>query len=81
MKRIFDFQCAKGHITEKYIDDSVTVIQCPHCGNDATRLISTPMISLDGCSGDFPGAAMAWERKRQEKIKWERKTGRSDQWK
>ena len=81
MKRYFDFQCAKGHITEKYIDDSVKVIQCPHCGNDASRLIAAPRVSLEGITGDFPGASMAWESKRQEKIAWERKTGRSDQWK
>jgi hypothetical protein len=75
MKRIFDFQCAKGHIEEKYIDDSVTVIQCIHCGNDATRLISAPNISLEGITGDFPGAAMKWEQKRESHIKWERKMG------
>lgn len=80
MKRIFDFQCAKGHVTEKYVDDSVTVVQCPHCGNDATRLISAPRISLDGCSGDFPTAADAWVNRRNSHIAWERKTGRSEEY-
>ena len=79
MLRVFDFQCAKGHITEKFIGDSVKVIQCPHCGNDATRLLTAPRISLEGISGDFPGAAMSWERKRQSHIAWERKTGRSEE--
>lgn len=80
MRRIFDFQCAKGHVTEKYVDDSVTVVQCPHCGNDASRLISAPRISLDGCSGDFPTAADAWVNRRNSHIKWERKTGRSEEY-
>jgi hypothetical protein len=80
MRRIFDFQCAKGHVTEKYVDDSVTVVQCPHCGNDATRLISAPRISLDGCSGDFPTAADAWVNRRNSHIAWERKTGRSEEY-
>ena len=80
MKRYFDFQCAKGHITEKFIDDTVKVVQCPHCGNDAGRLISAPRIGLDPISGDFPGATMAWERKREEKIKQERKSGLSEHW-
>jgi hypothetical protein len=78
MRRIFDFQCAKGHITEKYVDDSVKVIQCPHCTNDASRLISAPRISLEGISGDFPGATMAWEKRRESHIKYERKVGISE---
>lgn len=80
MRRYFDFQCAKGHVTEKYVDDSVKVVQCPHCGNDASRLISAPRISLDGCSGDFPTASDAWVNRRNSHIKWERKTGRSEEW-
>lgn len=80
MRRIFDFQCAKGHVTEKFVDDSVTVVQCPHCGNDASRLISAPRISLDGCSGDFPTAADAWVNRRNSHIAWERKTGRSEEY-
>ncbi len=78
MKRFFDFQCAKGHITEKYIDDAVKVVQCPHCGNDASRLISAPKISLEGITGDFPGAAMAWEKRRESHMKYERKVGISN---
>jgi hypothetical protein len=81
MKRMFDFHCAKEHITEKYIDDTVMVIECPHCGNDASRLIGTPKIGLDPISGHFPDATSKWERNRQSHIAWERKTGRSDQWK
>lgn len=80
MRRIFDFQCAKGHVTEKFVDDSVTVVQCPHCGNDASRLISAPRISLDGCSGDFPTASDAWVKRRNSHIAWERKTGRSEEY-
>jgi len=78
MKRIYEFRCVKDHVTEKYIDESETVVQCPHCGNDASRIISLPTISLDGTSGDFPGAAMKWEKKRESHIKWERKMGISN---
>lgn len=80
MRRYFDFQCAKGHVTEKYVDDAVKIVQCPHCGNDASRLISAPRISLDGCSGDFPTASDAWVNRRNSHIKWERKTGRSEEY-
>jgi hypothetical protein len=31
------------------------------------------MVKLEGVTGDFPGAAMQWERKRNEKIKAEQK--------
>lgn len=77
-KRIFEFTCAKGHTTEKYIDDSEKVISCPHCGNDASRIISTAVISLEGITGHFPSAAAKWVKRRESHIKWERKTGRSE---
>jgi hypothetical protein len=77
-KRIFEFRCAKGHVSDKYVDESVTVIQCPHCTNDASRIISTPRISLDGCSGHFPSASRAWEKRRESHIKYERKVGISE---
>ena len=80
MKRIYEFRCVKDHVTEKYIDESETVVQCPHCGNDASRIISAARTALDPISGDFPGATMAWERKREEKIKLERKSGLSEHW-
>jgi len=31
------------------------------------------MVKLEGVTGDFPGAAMQWERKRAEKVAAERK--------
>lgn len=64
--RYFDFQCAKEHITEHLVDSEVTVVECPHCRNDATRLISTPRIKLEGITGAFPTAADQWERKHEE---------------
>lgn len=72
-KRIFEFRCVKDHVSEKYVDDSVTVIQCPHCGNDASRIISTPHFMLEGYSGSFPTASAQWVRKRESHIKYERK--------
>jgi len=47
---------------------------CPECGELSNWvLISAPTINLDGCSGDFPGAADKWVRMRAEKLKQERK--------
>lgn len=64
--RYFDFQCAKQHITEHLVDSEVTVVECPHCRNDASRLISTPRIKLEGITGAFPTAADQWARKHEE---------------
>ena len=69
MRRIFEFQCAKGHITEKLVNDEVKVVHCPHCGNDASRIISSPRIKLEGLSGSFPTAYDSWARKHEEASK------------
>lgn len=72
-KRIFEFVCTEGHLSEKFVDSETRQIHCPVCDNAAERIISTPHVKLEGVTGDFPGAAMQWERKRAEKIKQERK--------
>jgi predicted nucleic acid-binding Zn ribbon protein len=80
MLKFFDFQCAKGHVTEHLVESDVTSLECPHCTNEATRLISCPRIVLEGISGSFPDATRKWERTRQSHIAWERKTGRSEEY-
>jgi len=66
MKRIFEFRCAKEHITEKLVDDEIRSIECPHCRNEASRIISSPRISLEGITGAFPSAFDKWARKHEE---------------
>ena len=66
MKRIFEFRCAKEHTTEKLVDDEVRSIECPHCRNEASRIISSPRISLEGITGAFPSAFDSWARKHEE---------------
>ena len=80
MKILNDFQCSKGHKEEYFVDFATKVVQCRHCGNDATKLLSAPRISLEGVSGDFPTASDAWVNRRNSHIAWERKTGRSEEW-
>jgi len=55
------------------VKDGNDINPCPECGLPAARLISTPMVKLDGTSGAFPGEAMKWERKHAEKLKQEQK--------
>jgi len=66
MKRIFEFRCVKDHLTEKLVDDEVRSIECPYCRNEASRIISSPRISLEGITGAFPSAHEAWARKHEE---------------
>ena len=78
MGRFFhDFMCTgdEAHIFEDLVDlEETPNPPCKVCGEPSNRvLISAPRIKLDPCSGDFIGATMAWERKRAEKLKQERK--------
>ena len=73
MKKLFDFLCVNGHITEAYRDDSERTITCPECGKDAIRLVSAPQVKLEGFSGAFPGAYDKWNRLRTEHLAQERK--------
>lgn len=66
MKRIFEFRCVKDHVSEKFLDSEVRSIECPHCRNEASRIISSPRIKLEGITGAFPTAADAWARKHEE---------------
>ena len=68
-KRIFEFRCGEGHITEKYIDSAEHSVICSVCQSIATRIISAPNIMLEGVTGDFPTAADAWARNREQKVR------------
>tara|TARA_B110000503_G_C7161636_1_gene419940 strand:+ start:2682 stop:2912 length:231 start_codon:yes stop_codon:yes gene_type:complete len=73
MRRLFEFICSNDHVTEQFVEDSVRATKCGTCSKDAGRMISAVRSSLEGISGSFPRAAQAWERKRAEKLKQERK--------
>lgn len=73
MKRIYEFACEDNHISEALVDSDTRNIPCKVCGKEATRIVSMPQIKLEGCSGSFPSAYDAWERKRSEKLAQERK--------
>ena len=51
---------------------------CPKCGKECAMKLTAPRVVLDPISGDFPGATMAWERKRKEKMKQEVKQGKTN---
>ena len=68
MIRVFDFECAAGHRSERFVQDNTDSVPCD-CGLPAARQLSAPAISLDGASGHFPGAAMKWERDHEKAAK------------
>jgi hypothetical protein len=39
-RRMFDFRCENNHLTEKFIDDSVTEVECCECGDTASKVIT-----------------------------------------
>ena len=75
--RVFDYQCPEGHVTEQFVNDINQLLSCSTCGAITKRLVSTPTINLEGCTGAFPGAALKWDKKRQEKMAQEK---RRDTW-
>ncbi len=72
-RRIFEFQCPDGHVSESFIDDSEVTTECKVCGKQAKRIVSAVSCSLDPLSGDYPGETMKWAKNRQEVIRKERK--------
>lgn len=73
--RYYDFVCvgSESHLFEQLTDSENRTVVCPHCGELSNRIISPVRSKLDGCSGDFPGETMRWEKKRAEKFRQERK--------
>jgi PHP family Zn ribbon phosphoesterase len=71
--KLFDFVCAKGHTTEKLVNDANLAVQCNTCGALAYKGVSAPRFKLEGFTGNFPTAYDRWEQVRAEKLAIERK--------
>ncbi len=72
MIRVFDFRCPEGHVVERFVDAGVHTAMC-YCGATGRRVIAAPRAQLDATSGDFPGATMAWEKRRESHMAKERR--------
>jgi hypothetical protein len=67
MRQLRDFRCEHcGAEQERYLEADVTHVIC-ECGHTMTRLIGMPTVSLEGISGDFPGAANKWATIREQR--------------
>lgn len=70
-RKLYDFKCSAGHITEKFVGDETTIL-C-ECGLDANRIISPIRISLDGTDPVFVSAYDKWAKRHEDKQKQEAK--------
>lgn len=71
--RVFDYLCSNGHRKERFVYAQEETLPCEQCNGVAVRQLSSPRFELDGCSGDFPTAADAWEKRRESHMRKERK--------
>lgn len=76
--RVYDYLCgACGFRQELFCrtDNIDKHIDCPACLMEGSmkRMIPAPRAQLEGISGDFPGAAMQWEKRRESHMAKERK--------
>ena len=77
MIRVREYSCENcGKVTEVFAAEHHESIPCPACGGEARKLMSAPRAKLEGTTGAFPGAAMAWERKRAEQMAVEQRRAR-----
>ena len=64
MFKVYDFRCDNGHVTEEFVEATVTTSRCG-CGATSTRMVSAPSFHLNGSDGSFPGAHMKWVREHE----------------
>jgi predicted nucleic acid-binding Zn ribbon protein len=62
MRRIYDVRCTVCNSITEVFGREDDEFRCGACNSLAKRIVSPVKCSLDGTSGDFPGAAIRWER-------------------
>jgi hypothetical protein len=63
MRRLRDYKCPDGHITELLVEDG-SAVWCG-CGKPSTAMISPVRIKLEGVTGTFPSAALRWAKQHE----------------
>jgi len=73
MRVLNDFECPEGHITEHFVDSTVTLVRCD-CGLEATKKLKAPMFKEQTTGRNVSGKALVrWGKKRDRQLKHERK--------
>jgi putative FmdB family regulatory protein len=70
---LYDYNCKRcEHVFEAFRPMAGRqTAECPDCGDTCEMKLTAPHVALDPISGDFPGATMAWEKRRKQKMKQE----------
>ena len=68
MRILNDFECANGHVTERYTDHYVKEIQCLYCDLLAQRQLASPRSRLEGITGAFPTASDRWATMHEQAV-------------
>ena len=69
MRVILDVRCTECGNVDEVLGQHDAEFNCSVCGGTARKIISTVRCSLEGVSGDFPGAAMKWTRQHEQGAK------------
>lgn len=70
---MFEFKCENSHVTERFVDETVKVVECVECNATAQKILSACGIYLEPFSGLHPSAYDRWNRVRAEKLAQEKK--------
>ena len=74
MRVLNDFTCDSCGVTsEHFVDSAVTHVRC-ECGSEATRKLSGLTFKADIGANATTKAVLQWAKKRERKLKHERKT-------
>jgi len=69
MRVIMDVRCTECGNVDEVLGRHDAEFNCSACGGPARKIISPVRCSLEGVSGDFPGAAMKWTRQHEQGAK------------
>lgn len=55
MKKIRYFKCHNEHVTERWVEDEITIVACSECKEEAKRMLSAPR-SFGNTTGKSPSS-------------------------
>lgn len=78
MYRRYDFECSQcKEVFEEWVDgpinEPVKPVPCKECGAEAHKTITPVRFALDGTDPAFPTEWDKWAKRREQKIKLEKK--------
>ena len=62
MKVLYDARCESCNNVDEMYGRKEDAVRCSVCSSPSHAIISPVTFILDGSTGDFPGAAMKWNK-------------------